>query len=289
MSCPGVPKDSLPPRQDIKKCQRKIAALKDQQRQLRALAAHALLAEEKERRRLADRMHDELGALLATSCMKLGDLVTGESSPQTVQTIAGIRTILEQAIKETQSMTFELASPILYELGLGDALEQLCEQMQEEYGLAWTVEWDQQAGTDDLDLRSVLFRGARELLYNVVKHSQARHVKLTLRAIGHQMELTVEDDGIGFDVAKAGCSFSAAGGFGLFSLRQRLQHFGGRLRFAGAPGKGVRASMSCPLSVSPSGKNRDPDGHPEDIEGWGAHEIGNEPTGVSGETKRNKQ
>jgi signal transduction histidine kinase len=239
-------------RKEIAERQRMETELVEQQHQLRALASELLMAEEKERRRMAAGLHDNVGTFLATSCLKLGNLAEA-APPEKATAIMDVINLIKRAIKETQTMTFELASPVLYELGLGEALDHLCEQMEEQYGLEIKLERDSRADVSDLDVRSVLYRGARELLFNIVKHSKARRARLVLKHLDSQVQLSVEDDGIGFDTAKAGRAFSANGGFGLFNLRQRLQYFGGHLQFSSS-GKGVRITMMCPQQPAGNGK-----------------------------------
>jgi signal transduction histidine kinase len=87
----------------------------------------------------------------------------------------------------------------------------------------------------------------RELLFNAVKHAQARHVKVTIRRDNHHIRINVEDDGVGFDTAKLGYYASGTSGFGLFSIRERLDYLGGRLELESEPGHGTQVSLVAPL------------------------------------------
>jgi signal transduction histidine kinase len=92
----------------------------------------------------------------------------------------------------------------------------------------------------------VLFRGTRELLMNAVKHAQATRATVTVRGSDEGIELTVADDGRGFDVGRL--TADGASGFGLFSIRDRLPHLGGELAIDSAPGQGTRVTLRMPWS-----------------------------------------
>jgi signal transduction histidine kinase len=97
------------------------------------------------------------------------------------------------------------------------------------------------------DLRAVLFEAVRELLYNVVKHAQARGATVSLRREGGEIRVMVEDDGVGFARDSAASRQARGGGFGLFNVRERLAHFGGRLQVESAPGRGTCVTLVAPL------------------------------------------
>jgi len=145
-------------------------------------------------------------------------------------------------------LTFDLSSPILYELGFEAAVAVwLTEEVEEKHNIATEFEKDKQVKPLDDDVRVLLFRDVRELLINVVKHAQAKKVKVSVRKAGNQIHVCVEDDGWGFDPAKIRATAVKKGGFGLFSIRQRLEELGGELEIESAPGQGTRATLIAPL------------------------------------------
>jgi CheY-like chemotaxis protein len=99
------------------------------------------------------------------------------------------------------------------------------------------------------DYRVLLFRAVQELLHNVVKHAKATNVKVFLQREGTQVRIEVEDDGVGFVVSERGRRDGMREGFGLFSVGERLQHFGGSFQVFSQPGRGVRAVLFAPLQV----------------------------------------
>jgi signal transduction histidine kinase len=143
---------------------------------------------------------------------------------------------------------FDLSFPILYELGFETAVAAwLTDQIQEKHGIATEFQDDEQPKPLDDDVRVFLFRDVRELLINVVKHAQAKKVKVSIRKVGSEMYVSVEDDGRGFDLEKIAATAVREGGFGLFSIRERLEQLGGRLEIESAPGCGTKATLIVPL------------------------------------------
>jgi signal transduction histidine kinase len=222
------------------------------QEDLRALASQLTLAEERERRRLAVHLHDQVGQTLALANIKLGEMQNSTTNqfPQSDQTELGkIGKLLEQAIRDTHSLTFKISSPILYELGLEAALESLVEQVQQEHGLVCRFESDGGPHPLDDDVRVLLYQSVSELLVNVVKHARARNLKVSMRRQAGDLKVEVADDGVGFRPLETGVPRQERGGFGLFSIRERLRPVGGHLEVQSRPGAGARVTLTAPLQV----------------------------------------
>jgi len=229
-----------------------IVALKEAQSQLatyqehlRSLAAELTLTEERERRSLALSLHDRIGQGLAVAKLKLETLrhiLPAEHQAR----LDDVSSLVKQIVADTRSLTFEISPPILYELGLRQAVVWLGEHMARQSGLRIEVRSDEALVGLTEGVRVMLFRSIQELLTNTMKHAQA--TKATVRLLNDADELCVivEDDGVGFDVASRGCLPSAAGGFGLFSIRERIGHLGGRVEVESTPGRGTRVQLSVP-------------------------------------------
>ena len=229
---------------DITERKRVEKRLLTYQEQLRSLASELSLAEERERGRIAVELHDRVGQLIAVAKIKLGML--RESMPQ-VTALDEIRSLIDQAIQNTRSLTFELSPPILHELGFEASVQWLSEQMEEKHGVPTHLEDDLEPKPLDDDIRVLLFTAVRELLVNVAKHAGAHKVNLSLRKEGGKIRIHVEDDGVGFNVSEMGSHMARAGGFGLFSIRERLSHCGGYLEIDSKVGTGTRVSLVAPL------------------------------------------
>jgi signal transduction histidine kinase len=158
-----------------------------------------------------------------------------------------MRGFLEQAIRSTRDLTFELSLPILYETGLEEAVEWLAEQFQNQHHLAITVSRDGQPKPLSEGARVILFRLVRELLTNVAKHAQARQAWISLTREGDYLRIHLKDDGIGFNVTQRPPLSPSATGFGLFSVRERLSHLGGRMEVRSVKGQGTEVTITVPL------------------------------------------
>jgi signal transduction histidine kinase len=216
--------------------------------QLRALSSELLLAEEKERRRIAVGLHDSIGQALAISKIRLGALRGSVSSNETAEQLDEIHKLIEEMIQETRSLTFELSPPLLYELGLEAALESLVDQILEQHDIRITFQDDGRPKPLDDSHRVTIFQACRELLFNIIKHARASNAGLSIRREDENVRVEIEDDGDGFSTPGDTSRPGETRGFGLFSIRERLSHLGGHLRVESEPGSGTRISMVLPLS-----------------------------------------
>jgi PAS domain S-box-containing protein len=222
--------------------------LVEQRAQLRSLTVQASLAEERERRRLSTVLHDRVGQTLAMAKLKLGQLLQSQPSLRDSSQAEEILAYLERALGDTRKLTFDLASPILHELGLEAALRSLLERLGDHDGIRSQLEIGDPTEALSDDLKIFLYRSVRELVHNVVKHAAASHVTVFLGMVGDSVRIRVEDDGVGFDAADAGSSFSAGGGFGLFSVREGVELLGGRLELDSTAAGGTRVTVTVPIA-----------------------------------------
>ncbi len=225
-------------------------------RRLRALTWRLAVAEERERRRIARGLHDEVGQALALVKLRLGELAAADPPEQGSGRFEEIERLIHDAIESTRSLTFELSSPVLYEVGLDAALRGLGRRLEREARVHFHFASDEQPRSLAVETRVALYRIGRELLCNVAKHARASSVTVSLSNVGEHVELVVEDDGVGFDASEAGRSFGAAGGFGLFSIRQQLEHIGGGLEIDSCPGTGTRVVAVAPLHSARGAERR---------------------------------
>ena len=195
-----------------------IAALANERGQL---AAHALSAEQRERRRLAELLHDESVQTLALAQQELGDYHrTGRDA-----SFQRARAAIAEAMAQLRGEIFELHPYVLEHAGLPAALRAIAERWAERMGARITVAVDPAAAGAHDELVVVL---ARELLSNAAKHSGAAHVVLTVAADSERIELEVRDDGVGFDPARRAAALQD-GHIGLASSERRVQTVGGEL------------------------------------------------------------
>jgi len=233
--------------EDITERKRAEEKLRIYQEQLRSLASELLITEERQRRRFASDIHDSISQNLAISKIELDELRKLISSSSISRHLNKISGLISQTIEQIRSMTFELSPPVLYGIGLGAAIEDLAEKMQKQFGIHIHLADDKQSKVLNEDLRILVFRAVQELLFNVVKHAQTQEVRISLARDRDNIKICVEDDGIGFDIAETDPYLYRMGGFGLFSIKERLQHLGGRFEIVSEPGQGTQVSLIVPL------------------------------------------
>ena len=234
--------------EDISKRREAEEQVRNYQKHLQSLASELSLIEERERRRLATDLHDHIGQALAVSKIKLGLLQKNVNSPDISNLLAEVRELIEQMIHDTRSLTFKLSLPVLYELGFEAAVDWLAKHMHQQHGIKIQVESNGQTGLLNIEMSVLLFQMVRELLFNIVKHAQATMAKVAIQKVGNQLQVEVADNGVGFDPAKNDPKMYKVDGFGLFSIRERLNHFAGGLEIESEPGHGSRISMTIPMN-----------------------------------------
>ena len=214
--------------------------------QLRALATELTQAEQRERRRLAQTLHDHLQQLLVAAKLNVGVLRGRVADPKLRQIVQQVDELLNESIEASRSLTVELSPPVLYDAGLAPALEWLARWMRDRHGLTVAVETDDRAEPVGDELKVVLFEAVRELLFNVVKHARVDDARVSMQLGEHVTEVVVSDQGQGFDLAALEGA-NAAHGFGLFSIHQRLGLLGGAVAIESSPQKGTRVTLTTPL------------------------------------------
>ncbi len=217
------------------------------QEQLQALTSELILIEEKERRRIASELHDQIGQNLALCKLKVAALEKDITPENAKGELSAIRRLLECSIQDARSLIFDLSPPVLYELGFRAALEWLAEMIEEQYHVP--VEFEDRSGGEALESNRqvILFQIVRELLVNVGKHSQAKRAKVILSLERPFLKIQINDDGVGFDTTRI--YNTKSGGFGFFSMRERLQYLGGGLEVRSKPGQGTQIILTVPQST----------------------------------------
>ncbi|MEW6750083.1 MAG: PAS domain-containing protein, partial [Candidatus Latescibacterota bacterium] len=207
----------------------RTALLEVRAEQLTHLASQLTLAEQRERRRLASLLHDHLQQLLVGANFGL-EVLSRRIGPEPQGSLEQVRELVNESIQVSRSLTAELSPPILHEAGLSAGLSWLARWMRDKHGLEVELDLDRQADPRREDVRVLLFEATRELLLNVVKHAGVTRARVRLAPLaGEEVEVVVSDQGAGFDPAALPGAGPAGGGFGLFSIRERLALLGGRL------------------------------------------------------------
>jgi PAS domain S-box-containing protein len=221
--------------------------LVDYQRKLEDMSLELTLATDRERGRIAEELHDDVGQRLILSRIKLDALASQLSGSDHELAVNAIQELIDKILNDIRSMTFQLRPPILAGAGLVAAVQWLVEDLKEKYGLRIEVEYDTTPINLAYETKSSIFQVVRELLLNVAKHANTDRAIISVTTGANTLNVTVTDYGIGFDAATANKKIGRTGGFGIFSIKQRIEHLDGTLTLESKPGEGSRAIITVPL------------------------------------------
>ncbi len=226
------------------------ARLLREQERLKTYARQIVTAEEKARRATAVDLHDGIGQSLVGMAMTL-DVARTHSGSDVRLMLDEVRSRLREVQERTRHMISDLSPPGLYDLGLGPALQWLVVYMRGHDRLH--VELDTRLREDSvrLETRILVFKLVRELLRNVVKHAGVQAARVLVRGDDGQLKVEVSDQGKGFEWQMD--MFGArSGGFGLWSIADRVQEAGGQFTVDTAPGRGARFELRFALRAGES-------------------------------------
>lgn len=217
------------------------------QERLRCLASKISLTEEQERRRLSTDLHDHIGQTLALAQIKLGGIQNDVTSPESTEAIREVRVLINHAINYSRSLTFELGSTVLHDLGLEEAIEWLAEEFQKRHNLPITVHKDGHFGPLEDQVLVLVFLAFRELLNIVTNYFQVSAVKVNVRTEGDILNIQVTYDGERYDIEEME-SFNSRVEFDLYSIQERLSYIRSRLEVSSLPGKEPEFAIMVPLN-----------------------------------------
>jgi len=226
--------------------QKSLVKIKEYQAKLKKMNSELSITEEKERRQIAEFLHDGISQILSIVYIKLTSLLNSEQLPKTDKTIRESVELINNAIIETRSLTYDLSPPILYELGLVPAIKWKLEQVENRYGIATSIKCTNDPLEIDTDIRILLYRIISELITNIIKHAKADLIKIEINVDQKYLYISVIDNGQGFNF-KAHNKSNELGGFGLFSIRERLDSIQGYLLFESDKQTGTNAIVQIPI------------------------------------------
>ena len=217
------------------------------QEDLRSLTSELTLAEERQRRQIAEGLHDRVTQSLALASIKLRTMCSNVKEPRMQSAAEEIHAMIKDVLTEIRSLTFELSPPILYEFGLEPALEWLCKHFEKNHQVACSFQCASPAKPLPMDVRVMLYQAVRELLTNVVKHANAQEMSVTVEKIENRIAVAVKDDGKGFEIVPTPSPSTQPQGFGLFSVREHIRNLGGSVSLHSSLGKGTQISLLVPI------------------------------------------
>lgn len=217
--------------------------VRERTRQVRDLSTELTLAEQRERDRIAQILHDDIQQLLVSMQMRLNRFAERETVPPGA--IQNLLKDLTRTMEISRDLTTDLSPPVLSGRSFIDALHWLHSFMDVRYQLNVRVEFEEGLPPLPKQLQVMLFQIVRELLFNVVKHAQTSEAIVSMRQTNGILSICVEDHGKGFRVSET--APASKGSYGTSQIRKQLALLDGSLTIDSAPGKGSRATVQIPL------------------------------------------
>ena len=227
--------------------QKLMEQLERSRHELRKLASELVLTEQRERKRIAEVLHDDIAQILAAIRMRLDLLQAMPSDQKDKQVLMEAKAFLLQSIQETRALMNELGNPLLFDLGLKPACEALADRLMETNQVRIRCDIRETYKNLNPDMKILLYQVVLELLNNVVKHSQAKTAHVLIDMENEHFRVKVTDDGAGFDPQTLGAP-TIEGGFGLYSIRERLTAMDGSIEIKTAPGAGTIVTAILPAA-----------------------------------------
>jgi len=214
----------------------------------RQLLEREITLREQERKRIARDLHDQTGQRLTSMIMTLSLLEEAVPAPEVQARVRDLRDTAAQVLKEVRDLALHLRPSLLDDLGLLAALRHYLKRYQNRYRLI--VDF-QPLGLDGKrlppDVETALFRITQQALTNVARHAEAHSVTVLLEHRGTSVQLIVEDNGKGFDLAQVMDSRPHEGNLGLYCMRERASLIGGTLTIESTPGRGTAVFVRIPV------------------------------------------
>lgn len=217
------------------------------QRDLKELSKRLVDAEERERRAIARELHDEVGQSLSALLIDVEHLTAMSSREGAFrESLQKIRTLAENCVNEVRDMALLLRPSMLDDLGLVAALDWQAREVSKRTGML--VDTVDENISDDLpeEYKTCVYRIVQEALNNCSKHAYAKSVRVAVRQSHNHLQVSIEDDGKGFDTRRVR-------GLGLVGMNERVSQLGGMLRVESDPARGTRLHVDLPLSNVSSG------------------------------------
>ncbi len=222
---------------DITEIKESEGRLLEYQDKLKRLPIRLSMVEEEQRRDLASHLHETIGQELFVMQLQLAAFEKTIDHPAARQSLQKIKAQLLTVIKETKSLTFDLSPPVLYDFGLKEAVRTLGANMTAKHLIHIKTDFEGDMDAISDDIKSFVYRSVKELMHKTVKHAGARRITLRMTNARGWLRVDFRDDGAGFANAEAGPANHEA--FGLFDIREKLNHLHERLTIDSAPEKGT--------------------------------------------------
>lgn len=223
--------------------------LRESEKRLRSLSSELLKAQEKERKRLSNEIHDELGQRLALLKHHLRSIEreVGDHQPSLRKECEETSRFVDETIVSVRRLSRDLSPSILEDLGLSAALRWLAESFEERHSIQMSFDVDGIDGLFSQETETNLYRISQEALTNIGRHAEASRIRFAVQKNENHVSFVVEDNGKGFDVAQIRSRLPHEKGMGLAAMTERAHMFGATFHISSVLGEGTRISLKIPL------------------------------------------
>lgn len=231
---------------DLTQGRHERAEFEQSQMELRQLSASLVEAREAERRRIARELHDELGQQLSALKMELSTLKGSHETRARSDRIDGMLQMIDETVGSVRRIAADLRPLMLDDLGLSAALDWLAREFSRRMGIKVRLEVDDNGPPVPERASIAVYRMVQEALTNIARHAKAKRARIEIRHGPSELQLTVDDDGVGLPAM----AMHRAGSHGLVGMRERCHMLGGELQLGSSPLGGTRISVKLPLQAA---------------------------------------
>jgi PAS domain S-box-containing protein len=235
---------------DITDRKKAVEALEQHKQELQHLSFHLIHAQEEERQKISQELHDELGQMLTALSINLSfidKLITKEYDPQIRERLEDSIQLVDSMSDHLNEMILDLHPSMLDDLGLIPTLRWYVKRFEDRTQIKVNLRVKHSKQQQTKDIETVLYRIIQEALTNTAKHAQAENAQISINQRKASLKVTIQDDGQGFDAEKVSSLPVHERGSGLTGMRERLLTVNGKLDISSKKGKGVRLEIIIPL------------------------------------------
>ncbi|MDP5106721.1 MAG: PAS domain-containing protein, partial [Polaribacter sp.] len=224
--------------------------IQEYQTSLQKLTTEITLIEEKQKKEIASNIHDHLSQSLVISKMKINELKKNPQLKVITEDLKFIETHISEALVNSRKITYELSPPVLYQLGIVEALNWLLEEVEANHKIAYCFN----SNVNNIKLTDVksilLYRSIQEIIKNTIKYANASLITLNFDEISDGIQILIADDGVGFDTSILKNIHTHRGkGFGLFTVQERIINIKGKFTIESEINKGTSVKIFIPLAT----------------------------------------
>ncbi|WP_339659629.1 PAS domain-containing protein [uncultured Polaribacter sp.] len=224
--------------------------IQEYQTSLQKMTTEMTMIEEKQKKEIASNIHDHLSQSLVISKMKINELKKNPQLKIITEDLKFIETHISEALVNSRKITYELSPPVLYQLGIVEALNWLLEEVETNHKIAYCFN----SNVNNIKLTDVksilLYRSIQEIIKNTIKYANASLITLNFDEISDGIQILIADDGVGFDTSILKNIHTHRGkGFGLFTVQERIINIKGKFTIESEINKGTSVKIFIPLAT----------------------------------------